>query len=302
MTPYPTVTYTTRTLFASELLRAGEVLARPTASEPGELRQIDHNVIVLPLRGLFTTHLAPRREALATITDAVLLPANTPHRYGFPGCIGDHCLVLRWTADSLSRLVPEILERDSFSAKHLAIRGLLPPQALLDRAMLWHGLTTGIPEALMVEDLSVRILRSALLAARKDARQRCEVDRRGRARQRRGIASVRAAITAHPVRAWSLADLAALANMSPYHLAHVFRAEVGTSVFDYVSRIRLGRALHAALHSNQDLTSIALDAGFASHSHFTARFRTLFGRTPSALRNALRGASVAELHKITTAN
>jgi AraC-like DNA-binding protein len=40
------------------------------------------------------------------------------------------------------------------------------------------------------------------------------------------------------------------------------------------------------LDSNLDLTSIALDAGFTSHSHFTARFREFFGLTPDALRRA----------------
>jgi AraC-like DNA-binding protein len=36
-----------------------------------------------------------------------------------------------------------------------------------------------------------------------------------------------------------------------------------------------------------DITAIALEAGFASHSHFTARFKRFFGSTPSALRKSI---------------
>ena len=64
---------------------------------------------------------------------------------------------------------------------------------------------------------------------------------------------------------------------------------------------RLAQALDAVLDGGDDLTSIALDAGFASHSHFTARFRGFFGCTPAALRRAATAAEIAELRKIVTA-
>ena len=60
-------------------------------------------------------------------------------------------------------------------------------------------------------------------------------------------------------------------------------------------------ALDAVLDSNLDLTSIALDTGFASHSHFTARFRAFFGLTPEALRRAAGSGQAAKLRKIMTA-
>jgi AraC-like DNA-binding protein len=56
-----------------------------------------------------------------------------------------------------------------------------------------------------------------------------------------------------------------------------------------------------AVLDGEDLTTIALDAGFASHSHFTARFRDSFGCTPAALRHCARADKVAELRKIVTA-
>ena len=46
---------------------------------------------------------------------------------------------------------------------------------------------------------------------------------------------------------------------------------------------------------------LALDAGFASHSHFTARFKSFFGCTPAALRRVATTAHIDELRKILTA-
>ena len=63
----------------------------------------------------------------------------------------------------------------------------------------------------------------------------------------------------------------------------------------------LSRALDAVLDSDHGLTEIALDAGFASHSHFTAKFRALFGHTPQELRRGARSTTARELRRIVTA-
>jgi AraC family transcriptional regulator len=38
--------------------------------------------------------------------------------------------------------------------------------------------------------------------------------------------------------------------------------------------------------TRDDLAAVALDVGFASHSHFTDAFRREFGRAPSEVRRA----------------
>jgi AraC-like DNA-binding protein len=51
-----------------------------------------------------------------------------------------------------------------------------------------------------------------------------------------------------------------------------------------VLRCRLSKALDLLLDSDAEIGAIAHEAGFASHSHFTARFGDRFGVTPAALR------------------
>ena len=104
-----------------------------------------------------------------------------------------------------------------------------------------------------------------------------------------------------PAGAWSIARLGSIANLSAFHLCHVFHELVGTSIYDYVVRERLAQALNAVLDGGDDITTIALDAGFASHSHFTARFRRFFGCTPTALRRRANTGQVSQLRKIMTA-
>jgi AraC-like DNA-binding protein len=97
---------------------------------------------------------------------------------------------------------------------------------------------------------------------------------------------VKEAIATSPERKWTLGELAAIACVSPSHLAHAFSREVGTSVYRYAIRERLAKALEAVLGLEHRPHVDRPDSGFASHSHFTARFRAFFGLTPDALRRS----------------
>ena len=61
------------------------------------------------------------------------------------------------------------------------------------------------------------------------------------------------------------------------------------------------QALDAVLDGGDDLTTIALEAGFSSHSHFTARFRRAFGCAPSAPRCDGRRTPASASCRIVTA-
>jgi transcriptional regulator GlxA family with amidase domain len=59
--------------------------------------------------------------------------------------------------------------------------------------------------------------------------------------------------------------------------------------------------LTEVIDSDRDLIAVALDAGFASHSHFTARFGAFFGLTPVEARRKANSIRIDELRKIVTA-
>lgn len=85
-----------------------------------------------------------------------------------------------------------------------------------------------------------------------------------------------------------LSDVADAVDASPAYLTGVFSRFEGVALQRYVTQLRLARAL-IELPYVDDLTALALDLGFSSHSHFTLVFRRAFGCTPSHFRRATRG-------------
>jgi AraC-like DNA-binding protein len=83
----------------------------------------------------------------------------------------------------------------------------------------------------------------------------------------------------------SLSAVASALYVSRFHLARAFRAHTGFSLTGYVHSLRLRRAVERlADEPNVDLSRLALELGYCSPSHFSDRFRAVFGAPPSALR------------------
>jgi AraC-like DNA-binding protein len=89
----------------------------------------------------------------------------------------------------------------------------------------------------------------------------------------------------------SLSSIAAWCGAAPSTLCESFPRLVGMPVWKYVQRLRLQEAAFALAEGAADLSSLALDLGFSSHSHFAQVFRTHFGVTPSQFRRPAGQAS-----------
>ncbi|GAA3771065.1 AraC family transcriptional regulator [Plantactinospora mayteni] len=85
----------------------------------------------------------------------------------------------------------------------------------------------------------------------------------------------------------SLAELARVANLSPYHLARTFSQEFGLAPHAYLvqSRINLARRLLLAAHS---VTEVAYRTGFHDPSHFTRHFTRVVGVRPGRYAESAR--------------
>lgn len=104
---------------------------------------------------------------------------------------------------------------------------------------------------------------------------------------RRRVERARAFVAAKPDADHRLEEVAAAAACSPFHLARLFKRQTGMTIRGYRLRLRLAVALQDLADGATDLTASALRAGFSDHSHMTASFRRIFGRTPSSLRDEL---------------
>lgn len=84
----------------------------------------------------------------------------------------------------------------------------------------------------------------------------------------------------HYNRTVSLKDLAALANLSPYHFHRVFCRHTGMPPHAYQIQLRIMRAKTLA-RKHWPLAQVASVTGFADQSHFTRHFKRLVGVTPA---------------------
>jgi AraC-like DNA-binding protein len=138
-------------------------------------------------------------------------------------------------------------------------------------------------EPLVVEEAAIRLVDTALAAA-------------GRAGVAQPSAATRLAERARALLppAGPPVGLVALARrlaVSPAYLSDAFRRAEGLPLVRYQLRLRLCRAL-TALADTDDLTALALELGFSSHSHFTTAFRMTMGQTPSQMRRELRARTI----------
>jgi AraC-like DNA-binding protein len=100
--------------------------------------------------------------------------------------------------------------------------------------------------------------------------------------------AVRAILSLESARSATTRALAGRLGVSVYHLCRSFRRATGLTLQEYARRQRLDLALERLAERDIDLSALALDLGFSSHSHFSAAFRGSFGLTPSAYREQRR--------------
>lgn len=104
----------------------------------------------------------------------------------------------------------------------------------------------------------------------------------------RWLAKVREFVEANlEERALTLAELAAVAELSPFHFSRAFKAATGTAPHRYVVERRVARAERLMADRSLSLTEIGYASGFASQAHFSTMFRRLTGRTPTAYRRTM---------------
>ncbi|WP_281629506.1 GyrI-like domain-containing protein [Vibrio sp. St2] len=83
----------------------------------------------------------------------------------------------------------------------------------------------------------------------------------------------------------NLPEVAALANLSPYHFHRTFKAVQGETLADYIRRLRLAAAADDLFKSKQPILNIALEYGFSSSQSLAKAFKQHYGVTPTEFRD-----------------
>jgi AraC family transcriptional regulator len=176
----------------------------------------------------------------------------------------------------------DAFERDARTRVGIRNEETFRDSRLMQRIVrLWRELRAEAPTSRLLADQVMRETLEAL-AQRTDG----PVPLR-HARERLGAGSVRRVrdyVESHLERDFEVADMAAVADLSPAHFARAFAATVGATPFDYVMTRRLARAHELLAGTDRPVLDVALDVGFKTPSHFAARFRREFGLSPREIR------------------
>ena len=283
--PEPPITF--RTLHESPLLAVRDYVCRMERGGPAAEEHSRGDHIVLMRHGAFCQHFG-RRCVTADVNEAVFFAHGSSYRVSHPGDCGDRGTVLVPAPRVLHEMVRELDPEFADQARGAfpSVTGPCATAAFWRHRSLVERLEAGAPiDPLWADETALQLVADLLGAAfarhrwpRRPRRADTRADHADRAE------AARAYLAGHFRERVTLDQVAHAAHCSPFHLARVFQRHTGTPVHRYLTGLRLRAALERLADAAPDLTTLALELGFASHSHFSDAFRREFGRSPSAVR------------------
>lgn len=233
--------------------------------------------LVFPYRGVYVRHVG-YDQTVAEANQVLFFNTSESYRVSHPVPGGDGSLTVVISEPQLRELAPVTFLRAGAMLAFRRQRLRIDARAQVLVALLRHSLHSNIAEPLEAESLALTLARRVLgprtthAAGASTGRQRL-VDR------------VKLVLASDLARRWTLAEIAAEVRGSPVYLTQVFQQVEGLPLYRYQLRLRLARALDL-LGQYDDLTTLSLDLGFSSHSHFSAAFRQAYGRSPTEFKRS----------------
>ncbi len=83
----------------------------------------------------------------------------------------------------------------------------------------------------------------------------------------------------------TLADISKAAHLSASRLAHLFREQMGITLIDYLTNVRINHAKRMLLTTESNCTHICYEVGYNNQSYFTRVFKQITGMTPRDFRS-----------------
>jgi AraC-like DNA-binding protein len=321
---------TFRSLYDSPLVSVRDYRCLAGCGAPGDEEQPDADQIVLLRYGAFRKHFG-RRSVTADVNQAVFFSKKSSYRVSHPADCGDRGTVFvaspRVLNDIIRELDPTIddhperpfpfvtgpcasgvfrrhreLARRLWVVEDSHMEPLLAPPDPWWPDPLWPDPLWPDPlwpDPLWIEVTALQIIADALETAferQGEASPSCKRRREGTEDDHADhVEAAKAYLASRMSERVTLGAVAQAVGASPFHLARLFRRRTGAPVHRYLMCLRLRASLERLADGANDLTALALELGFSSHSHFTDSFRREFGRTPSDVR---RGASLRGLREM----
>lgn len=265
---------------------------------PGKASHCEHVVeeyseqheIVFPLDGLFMRYDAFGRF-IADSNHILFFNSEQPHEISHPiwGC--DTSLIIRFRNDILLDLLGyyEPIEKP-FTDGHR----LLDSKQQLIKQQLLMMLAHSEQDLFAIEEYILHQISALLEHEQKQATDSGKMT----IEQREAVFNAQCILNQSFRETISLHNIAQQVFYSEYALCRLFKQQVGTTIHQYLTGLRLSQALHELVEQPQKpIGDVGVELGFSSPSHFSTRFLNTFGKTPGDFREQATSAKLHEMHK-----
>lgn len=172
------------------------------------------------------------------------------------------------------------------------------PVVSIEHYKLLARIRANEPDKLAVEEAAVVFVRRLIDSAFSFHGRRAPRIRLGTQRAHQELAeSVKQLLGARYQDQLTLSQIAEDVHCAPNHLCWVFRSQTGLPIHRYLRRLRLVAGLDRLADSKPNIAHLAVELGFAHHSHFSTAFRREFGLQPSRIRGTLSSKSICKIRK-----
>lgn len=268
---------TAKLLLSTETLSLRNVHCSGTCRHRSEEECAASTQLVFPYRGLYLRHVG-KDQSVADANHVLFFNANEGYQVSHPLEGGDACLSLNLRESLLAELAPRSLLQAGGAVAFRAQAQRIDARAQALVALLHHSLDNGTIEPLEAEALLLTLICRSL--GPRTSREPTSTHARRRLADR-----VKVLLASDLSRRWTLAQIGKEIGSSPVYLTQVFRQVEGVPLYRYQLQLRLARSLHL-LGQYDDLSALAAELGFSSHSHFASAFRQAYGRSPADFRRS----------------
>ena len=262
-------------LISTPILSARNVCCSGVCRHRSAEEWVPITYLVFPYRGLYVRHVGAD-QAVADANHVLFFNAEEGYQISHPLPGGDASLSLALSEATLLELAPKESLEQAGNGKFRWQHQRIDARAQVLVALLRYSFEKRIIDPLEAEGLLLTLVSRSLGPRTSRAPGSTQVHRRLADRAKILIASDLS-------RRWTLAEIAKEVGGSPVYLTQVFKQVEGLPLYRYQLRLRLARALDL-IGRYDDLSALALDLGFSSHSHFSAAFRQAYGRSPSEFK------------------
>lgn len=211
----------------------------------------------------------------------VILPAEAPSTWHLKRT-GEVRHLHLYLAPALLQRVAAEMDLNPDTVELLQTQGAYDPQIQTTALALFAELRTGSLGGRLYAESSATLLALQLLRRYSSAKLPDQPRHGGLSRP--AVQQVTAYIEEHLADDLTLAELAAVAGLSPYHFARRFKETLRCSPHQYVVQQRVERARLLLTTTTWTVAAIAQAVGCASESHLALHFKRLTGLTPKQFR------------------